>query len=895
MKKRLSVFVAAVAALALGGCGSVSSSETSSQASASSQASSSQASSSVSYAPISEIDPPTYEEESVQIHYLRPDGKYSAWALWIWPQGGDGSLYGFNGQEQTNGAIASYKLSEFGVSGTGTLGFIVRNSGDPATWSDKDPDGDRFAKLANYPADSHLVHHIYLRTGDSNVYYSPDYKILDAIDSAYFTSYSKLYFEASNKISAYQILKGEDVIKDVTLASPTKGVLVGLDAEVDLSYDYRVKATFAESGETITKSVSVTKLYGTDKFGEAFTYDGNDLGASYSESKTTFKVWSPFASAIELRLYDNGTPTRISATKGSDVYVPYPMSKGEKGVWEAEVSGDQAGKYYTYAVTNGNYLAKEIVDPYAKSAGIDGLRGMVVDFDATDPEGWEAVKPLQIDRKGLVVYETHVCDLTSSPTWTSDVSARAKEKTFEGAYLSGTTFTKGETTVKTGFDHVKELGVNAVELLPIFDQANDEVNPSFNWGYNPLNYNVLEGSYSSDPYDGYARVREFKALVKAYHDGGMNIIMDVVYNHVNGASGSNWDVLVPGYFYRYEDDGSLYNGSGCGNEVASELPMVHKFILDSTAFWAHEYKLGGFRFDLMALIDMKTMNAVADSLHASNPDCVVYGEPWTGGDSGLAGKEQTSQANITSWGDYGGFNDQMRDALIAGGLNSKESKAWVTDTASGKPTEKILGGIRGQTLAGKNMLDPNKTVNYASCHDNYTLYDRVSAAGITDQTALHFMPVLANSVVLTSSGTSFMLAGEEMLRTKGGNSNSYNASYEVNALDYSRKADYPDVFESYRKLVAFKTGVDGLRLEKAGTLSSAFPIEVSALGNQISYEVKDTANSKTYRVVHNNGYGDLPTMDLSGFSVYLDTRGAHSGALDSGTSFLPFETLIAVK
>jgi pullulanase len=907
-KRILGLFLGAMLVLPIVSCGP---SKTSSEAADSSSQTgslvpSSSTKTSTSYAPIEPVDPPTYEEESIQVHYLRPDGNYSAWALWIWSKGNsDGKLYQFNGQYQANGAIASYKLSDLGASGvssTGTIGFIVRNAtGD---WKAKDPDGDRFADLSEYPADAKKIHHIYLKTADSEVYYSPDYKIIDAIKTAYFTSMSRLYIETSNPIVSYQIFEnGTTLIKEATLPSPSKGAVCVLNQDIDLGKSYSAKVTFAQSQASLTRDIAISNLYKTPDFDAAYTYSGSDLGAVYAKTGTSFKVWSPFSSEIKVRLYNSGTPKAISETKGDDTFVEYPLAKGEKGVWSATVDGDLAGRYYTYVVTNGQFDKREIVDPYAKSAGINGLRGMIVDFSATNPSGWDSVTPWPYDRKSLAIYETHVADLTSSATWTSDSAARAKEKTFAGASLSGTTYTGNGVTVKTGFDHIKELGVNAVELLPIFDQANDEVNPSFNWGYNPLNYNCIEGSYSSDPYDGYARIREFKELVKAYHDASINVIMDVVYNHVNAASGSNWDVLVPGYFYRYQSNGSLYNGSGCGNEVASELPMTRKFIVDSTAFWASEYKLGGFRFDLMALIDMPTMNALASNLKTILPTIAVFGEPWTGGDSGLDSRYMTNAANILSWGDYGGFNDKMRDGLIAGGLAAVTDKSWVTQTAKSSDTSKILGGIRGQTLTTQNMLDPNKTVNYASCHDNYPLYDRVKAANITDETSLHYMPVLANSVVFSSNGTSFMLAGEELLRSKikyeekDLPSNSYNSSYRCNEIDYARKVTFPDVFRSYQKLIELKKNCAALHLEQNATLAGAFPIDVSADSNQIAYTLNDTANSKIYRVIHNNGYGTLPVADLSGYSVYLDTREQYSrdSALSSSTSFLPFETLIAVK
>jgi pullulanase len=288
---------------------------------------------------------------------------------------------------------------------------------------------------------------------------------------------------------------------------------------------------------------------------------------------------------MKLRIYVSGTPAYLG---DSDSYTEYTMtdgSKASKGLWSYTINGDLRGKYYTYVVTNYLYKNAEVVDPYAKSTGVNGLRGTVVDFDSVNPDGWDDISTLDINPQNLVVYVAHIADLTSSSTWGGP---SAYQKTFKGFAYEGTTYTKNGMTVTTGFDHIKELGVNAVQLLPIFDSANDEINPSFNWGYNPLNYNSLDGSYSTNPYDGYEKIREFKELVYKYNKAEITVIMDVVFNHVSDAAGSNFIHFVPGYYYRYTADGYLYNGSGCGNETASDRLMYRKFMVDSTEFWATE-------------------------------------------------------------------------------------------------------------------------------------------------------------------------------------------------------------------------------------------------------------------------------------------------------------------
>ena len=840
------------------------------------------------------VTPPVYEGDSVQLHYYRKDRKFDGWALWLWSANAEGKEYAFNGVDEY-GAVASYELSTFGstVKDDG-LGFIVKSAG---SWSAKDPDGDRFIDFSNFEKDDKNIYHVYLKTGDENIYTSPDWVIADAIVSAKFTSNKQIICETNNKISSYKIYEDDEVLSEVNLTTTYNAFRYSFPTGRTASFDkkYSVECTFEESKKTLTSDVSVRTLYSTSDFDNQYTYDG-ELGVEYSSSKSTFRVWSPISSKIVLRIYNNGTPVSVSSSLGSDnIYLSVDMVKGEKGVFSAIVNEDLAGKYYTYVVTNSQFKDKEIVDPYAKSCGVNGLRGMIVDFAATNPDNWSSVEPLKIDKKALTVYETHIADITSSST---RKGIPENSKKFAGAYEGNTTYTSDDTTVKTGFDHIKELGVNAVQLIPVFDQTNDETKMTFNWGYNPLNYNCVEGGYSSNPYDGYTRISEFKALIQAYNKAGINIVMDVVYNHVNGATGSNFDVLMPGYYYRYDSKGKLSNGSGCGNETASDMPMFSKFMIDSTEFWAKEYKLGGFRFDLMGLHDLETMNSLTSNLKNINPSIAVYGEPWSGGTSTLSDSDSAKQINGNKYEGYGQFNDQTRDALIKGGLNSSSAKGWVTNESSKISSDDsaiIQAGIKGQTYqAGNNITDPNKTVNYVTCHDNYTLNDRIKAAGITDNEKIKKMAMLANSMVFTTQGTNFMLAGEEFLRTKGGNSNSYNSSYKVNELDYSLKIKNKDMFENYKKLIAFKQTVDGMHLEE--DQAKKIDYEVSYDSNEFIINIKDTSNDRIYKIVHANGFNSssLENVDFSGYTLYLDT--INSGKqLSNATKIEAFETIIAYK
>ena len=834
------------------------------------------------------------EGDILSIHYYRYDASYDNWALWLWETGKDGKEFAFTGKDDY-GAVATYALSEWTDAVTNGLGFIVKSKG---SWDAKDVEADRFIDFANLTKDDKDTYHIYLKTGDPSVYTAPDAVATEDIISASFVNQTEISFVTSGEISNYKIYENGEVIKNVDVTSTDTEFTYTLEENADLTAEYKVEVTYAETETVRVKDVEINALYSTDAFDSQFTYDGDDLGVTYTSTKSTFKVWSPVSKSIKLKVYRNGTPTSVDKTKGDDtVYLERDLTLGEKGVWSVSVEEDLAGMYYTYTVTNSKFTNYEIVDPYAKSAGVNGLRGMIVDFSKTNPAGWDGISAHQYDKKSLVVYETHVSDLSSSKTWSSNAEHASAAKKFKGAYLSGTTYTKGDKTVKTGFDHIKELGVNAVQFVPIYDQANDEIALPFNWGYNPRNYNVLEGGYSSDPHDGYVRIKEFKELVKAYNEAGINVIMDVVYNHVASAAGSNFDVLVPGYYYRYVN-GKLSNGSGCGNETASEMPMFRKFMKDSTEFWAKEYKLGGFRFDLMALHDIETMNQLTANLQEINPAIAVYGEPWAGGTSALNSYDSASQANAARFEGYGQFNDQMRDALIKGGLSGASEKGWVNNSSatSSANLKQITGGIKGNTTSstGSAMADSDKTVNYVTCHDNYTLFDRMVAAGEKDEAVAKKQAMLANSVVLTSQATTFMLAGEEFFRTKGGDHNSYESSYEVNELNYELKVDNYKAFENYQKLIALKTKVDGLHLAKA----DANKLNVTVTANQIVFEIKDTTNGKVYKIVHNNGYksNELPTVDMSGYTLYLNTDLDGSAiTLSANTAFKAYQTVIGVK
>ena len=838
--------------------------------------------------------PASASTPTLMLHYKRSNPKdYFKWDFWIWKKGSEGVGCAINYKDDFGG-VALYPLSHFDATMEDTLGIIPRLGGN--SWTSKDVDADRMLDLSECQVDANNYIHIYLIEGDVNLY-----KDLDKLkySASVEMSSTKIIVKTVTEVQTVKVYQDDALFVEIDGQSKTSiSYTLPTDKNVQIGCSYTAEVIFAtDATKTTTVSVNLISAYienyDTAEFAANYVYDG-ELGAIYSAEQTTFRVWSPVSSRIVLNVYQSGHEAETPAT--------VEMTKGEKGVFEATVEGDCDGKYYTYTVYNGLYPnGAEIVDPYAKSAGLSGVRGMVVNFAKTNPDNWDTVAPKKYDRKELVVWETHVADVTSSKTWTGNEAYRKK---FLGVIQPGTTYSQGGVTVSTGFDHIKELGVNAVQLVPVFDQANAEDQMTFNWGYNPLNYNVLEGGYSTDATDGYVRIREFKQLVQAFSGANINVIMDVVYNHVNAAIGSNFDVLMPGYYFRYNSNNKLSNGSGCGNETASDRAMFRKFMIDSVCFWASEYKLGGFRFDLMGLHDLDTMELLVDALEKINPNVVVYGEPWTGGSTTLPSNKQAVQANGDKFKGYGQFNDQMRDALIKGGMSGASEKGWITNTLtiSGADVEKISYGLKGAT--NSKISDPNKTVNYVTCHDNYTLFDRIHAAGINDAETVKKMAVLANSVVFTSNGTTFMLAGEEFLRTKNVDGatadevhNSYKSSYKVNELDYSLKIANADVFAVYRGLIRFKTTCSGLHLEQS-EIAQNYVVTTLADGSAIQIEINDVANGRVYKVVHANGTAKDVAVDFAGYTLYLDTLDASlntTTVLTANTAIRPYKTIIAYK
>ncbi len=541
---------------------------------------------------------------------------------------------------------------------------------------------------------------------------------------------------------------------------------------------------------------------------DQYAYSGNDLGATYTKSSTTFKVWAPTASKVQLKRYKTGSDSE----EGAGVIEIKDMVKQDQGVWSVTVSGDLANTYYTYLVTN-NGVTKETVDIYAKSTGVNGLRGMVIDLDSTDPIGWENDSRVECENQtDSIIWEIHVRDFSSS----SDSGMTNKGK-FLAFTETGTTV-NGDGVHKTGIDYLEDLGVTHVHLLPVYDYGSvDETKLStdqFNWGYDPLNYNTPEGSYSTNPYDGNVRVNEFKQMVQSLHKKKIGVVMDVVYNHTYaGSSGINdwFNFTVPGYYYRQTSTGALSDASGCGNETASDRAMYQKFMIDSVVYWATEYHIDGFRFDLMGIHDVDTMNKIRAALDEIDPDILIYGEPWTAAAT-TSPKKTAVQGNMSLVSEeVAAFNDKVRDAIKGSCFNAADQ--GFIQGAGGFETA-LKGGIQASstTMSGSSKWSkqPSQTVTYTSAHDNYTLYDKLvkSVKGgygyTTRYEDLVAMNKMAGGIILTSQGMSFFQAGEEFARSKNGNDNSYNASTEVNQLKWYNTITYQDIVSYYKGLIQIR-------------------------------------------------------------------------------------------
>lgn len=582
-------------------------------------------------------------------------------------------------------------------------------------------------------------------------------------------------------------------------------------------------------------------------------YSGNDLGASYSKKATTFKVWSPNAASVRVNIFEHGSDNEGDA--GSIMSRAMSLDK-TTGVWSVTINGDLLNKYYTYSVTHGK-TTKETADVYAKACGVNGQRSMVVDLSTTNPDGWENDKHVLVQNQtDASVWEISVADFSSSES--SGVSEANR-----GKYLAfteeGTTVNGVQGASSTCVDYLKKLGVKYVQIMPFYDfgsvDESKNIMDQYNWGYDPVNYNCPEGSYSSNPKKGEVRIKECKQMIQALHNAGIGVIMDVVYNHTY-TSDSWFQRTVPNYYYRMNNDGTFSNGSGCSNDTASEHLMFRKYMIDSVTYWASEYHIDGFRFDLMGLHDVTTMNSIRtalDNLYAdgSGSQILMYGEAWDMATNCDEGTVLASQKNLKQLSDrIGAFDDTIRDAIK--GSTGGTDGAFVQD---GSRRANLKTGVAGQSDTTTGWANvPSQCVTYASCHDNLCLYDKLvgSVYGADGKYRKRYedlvaMNKLSAAIVITSQGIPFSLGGEEFCRSKDGDENSYASSRKENMLDWENVDLYSDVIEYYRGLYKIRDAF------------AAFSDSTATTANSLTY-LSDVPKGVTGYTINNTESGKWSQM-----------------------------------
>lgn len=823
------------------------------------------------------------EALTLRLHYHREDGDYDGWDAWLWEEGKDGGAYDF--EEEDGEMVATKELTP----GTTSVGFIIRTK----DWA-KDVDEDQFIDISEMVSGAV---DIYVESGVEG--YTKEY----GEDAVVGTKVKKARYDGEGSV---EVTMTGEIEGDTDSAFSVKGLegTVAIDSvEAGKDNTYQVKlAEPLEDAKSYTiifegneYKIIMPNIYSTDAFEEKYTYTGDDLGATWTKEKTTFRVWAPTADAVKVNLYESGTPDT------DDLVEQITMEQDVNGTWVASKEGDLNGVYYTYLVTV-NGAENEACDPYARTTGVNGKRAMVIDLSSTNPEGWDEDTDPHAGNNITddVIYELHIRDLAMDEN--SGIKNAGK---FLGLTETGTTTPNG---TPTGIDHIKDLGITHIHLLPVYDYASvDETaldEPQFNWGYDPENYNVPEGSYSTDPYHGEVRVKEMKQMVKSLHDNDLSVIMDVVYNHVYNAGSFNFNLIVPDYFSRVDENGTYSNGSGCGNDTASERSMVRKYIVDSVCYWADEYHIDGFRFDLVGLLDTDTINEIVEEVHKDHPNVIFYGEGWELDTTTTKDCTLATQKNSEETPDFAYFSDTIRD-LLKGHVFDTSTIGYVSgETGDEEEVEKCFMG------ASDWCKSPTQTINYISCHDNMTLIDRItrSTTGASKEDRVK-MNNLAAAIYLTAEGTPLMQAGEEFLRTKknasgGFEENSYASSDSVNSLKWANleEEEYQNVYQYYKGLIAFRKDHPVLRLTDAKDVAAhVTPVE-GLDANVTAFDITGGVNGETadnmYVIFNPNQEETKVTLPDGTWSVYINGEKAGTeslGEISGEATVDPISALVLIK
>ena len=591
--------------------------------------------------------------------------------------------------------------------------------------------------------------------------------------------------------------------------------------------------------ETIDKEMFL--FVRSNDFDNYFSYDG-ELGALYEKEGTLLRVWTPTAKSVEVWIYAD------DSFKGPSTKIE--MVQKPKGIFEAYLPGDQHGTIYVYKILFLNNRESISVDPYARATTVNGMKSVIADLNRTNPDGWGERLPAFGLPEEAIIYELHIRDFSISET--SGIVNKGK---FLGLTEKNTQNASGR---KTGLDYLIDLGITHIQILPMFDYATvDEANltePQYNWGYDPLNYNVPEGSYSTDPFDPFNRIFELKQMIRTLHDNGLRVIMDVVYNHVYDPKDQALERTVPGYFYRYNADGSLANGTGVGNDTASERHMMRKYIIDSVKYWAKEYHLDGFRFDLMGIHDSVTMNAIREALDKIDPSIIIIGEGWEMS-TPLPEDLKASQRNAQAMPRIAHFNDSIRIALKGSDFGDEKDRGFI----SGKNylEDLLLRNIKGamHLSSHSSYVDPEQVIQYVEAHDNLTLYDKLLRSNPDDSEEVRIKRhTLATSIVLLSQGVPFIHGGQEFLRTKAGVANSYQSPDEINQFEWERVTTFQESVAYVKGLIALRKSEYLFRLHTHEEIDTHFTM-LSENFNIVAFSL--TNSEKKYIVIFNGNRSDV--------------------------------------
>ncbi|OOR24454.1 type I pullulanase [Bacillus wiedmannii] len=789
----------------------------------------------------------------VIIHYKEQSGNTKAWNLWLWGENANGKSYEFTGEDEF-GKYAKINIDD----DYDRVGFIIRTN----EW-EKDG-GDRWIEnIKDGRAE------VWILSGDEKVYNSKPSSDL-SIQKATIDSFNEITvttnvpFHIKERNIEIEGIKIKDISPyDINSGDITNKVKIITEQKIDLKQTYKVKIENVADTNT-----EIGKVIRNEEFDKLFYYSGNDLGNIYTPQHTKFRVWAPTASEAKLVTYK-----KWNDKIGTEIN----MQQGEKGTWKAELKGNQKGLYYTYKVKIGDKWT-EAVDPYAHAASVNGDKGAIVDIEETNPKKWKAnKKPKFKNPEDAIIYELHVRDLSIQP------ESGIKQK---GKYLGVTEKgTRGPEGVKTGLDHMKDLGVTHVQLLPIFDYASvNEENlnePQYNWGYDPKNFNVPEGSYSTNPYEPTVRITELKQMIQTLHDNNLRVVMDVVYNHMYNAAESNFHKLVPGYYYRYNEDGTFANGTGVGNDTASERKMMRKFMVDSVTYWAKEYNLDGFRFDLMGIHDYETMNEIRNAVNQIDPSIILHGEGWDL-NTPLAAELKANQKNAEKMKGIAHFNDNIRDGLKGSVFEEKEN-GFVNgkDNMEDRIKKGITAGIYYDTNSS-TYKDPEQVLTYVEAHDNHTLWDKLELTNPDDSEEVRKqMHKLSSSILLTSQGIPFLHAGQEFMRTKYGDHNSYKSPDSINQMDWLRRAAFNNEVEYMKGLIDLRKKYSAFRMTSAEQIKKHIAF-MDTPKNVVAYSIKGNGNKNEYFMVAHNANREIVEITLPSkgpWKVLVDGKQAGSKTL----------------